>query len=182
MSVLLHQRNVDLSFIRGWRLAKAVVLAGFIALAGANVAQAQSLILGVGYTNFAFDDAKDNPTFSFEYQQKPFRSFRNWEFGVGGALSVTTNGDSHFGLGLYAIYNIQDRWFVETSVMPGVYFDGSEGNWLGGYFQIRSLLAVGYALDNHNSMSLAITHMSNASTTDFNPGVNAMWLRWHHKF
>ncbi|MEM1007273.1 MAG: acyloxyacyl hydrolase, partial [Pseudomonadota bacterium] len=44
------------------------------------------------------------------------------------------------------------------------------------------LLGVGYSLDNGNKISLAVTHKSNASTDDPNPGVNAFFLRYHLGF
>ncbi|MBL4766633.1 MAG: acyloxyacyl hydrolase [Rhodobacteraceae bacterium] len=146
------------------------------------LAQAETLIFGVGHTRFSDDNADDFPIFSLELQRDPFKSVGGWDFGLGGAVSIDTNGDGHLGLGLYAIYHTKSQWFFETSVMPGVYFNGSSDNWLGGHFQIRSLLALGYDLNAPNSISLAVTHISNASTRDFNPGVNALWLRWHLRF
>jgi len=95
---------------------------------------------------------------------------------------VDTAGDIHIGIGLIGIYDFANRWFVEGSVMPGYFSEGVDRNDLGGEFQIRSLLGVGYTLDNGNKVSLAITHKSNASTQDDNPGVNSALLRYHYAF
>lgn len=97
-------------------------------------------------------------------------------------MSADTNGDSHVGIGLFALYDFRDQWFIEASLMPGAYFNGTEGNWLGGHFQIRNLVALGYAVDDRHSLSFAFMHLSNADTTEFNPGMNALLLRWHRRF
>ena len=66
--------------------------------------------------------------------------------------------------------------------MPGYYNASNDLNDLGGDFQIRSLLGLGYNLNNGNSVSVALTHKSNASTNDENPGVNALLVRYHLGF
>ncbi len=71
---------------------------------------------------------------------------------------------------------------LKCGVMPGYFSEADELNDLGGSFQIRSLLGVGYKLDNGNKVSLAITRKSNASTQEDNPGVNALLFRYHFAF
>ncbi|CUH50164.1 Lipid A 3-O-deacylase (PagL) [Ruegeria atlantica] len=66
--------------------------------------------------------------------------------------------------------------------MPGYFSKSEELNDLGGSFQIRSLLGVGYTLNSGNKVSVAITHKSNASTQQENPGVNSVLLRYHLAF
>lgn len=177
-----QQRKSYVTAKNWWGVVKSIAVAFTLTLEYPSILHAQSLVLGAGYTRFSYDGAHDNPMFSLELQYKPFHSAGRWKFGLAGALSVDTLLDVHVGFGLLAIYNVRNQWFIETSVMPGIYFNGSEGNWLGGHFQIRSLLGVGYTMDERHSLSLAITHMSNASTTDFNPGMNAILLRWHRRF
>ncbi len=118
----------------------------------------------------------------FKYHHKPFHQATRFSVGWGTALSLHENGDFHIGLGVVGLYALNERWFVEGSVMPGYFNPSIDLNDLGGDFQIRSLLGLGYALDNGNSVSLAITHKSNASTNDDNPGVNAVLLRYHLGF
>ncbi len=143
---------------------------------------AQSIILGAGYTKFVENKATNYPIYSLEYQFAPFKSIGNWEFGAGADLAADANGDSHVGVGLFTYYDFQNRWFAEASVMPGAYFNGSDENWLGGYFQIRNLVAIGYSLDNRNSLSFAFMHLSNANTTEYNPGMNSLLLRWRIRY
>ncbi|WP_299943547.1 acyloxyacyl hydrolase [uncultured Ruegeria sp.] len=160
---------------------KLLVILAF-ALTAATAAQAQSIIFGAGYADYANSDGEDQAIFSLEYQHRPFHEATRFSATWGGALSVDTEGNTHVGAGLIGLYSFADRWFIEGSVMPGYYNEGSSQYDLGGSFQIRSLLGLGYALDNGNKLSVAITHKSNASTQEDNPGVNALLLRYHYAF
>ncbi|XHE54338.1 acyloxyacyl hydrolase [Phaeobacter sp. BS34] len=79
-------------------------------------------------------------------------------------------------------WHLQRGWFIETSVMPGAYAESVKLNDLGSTFEIRSAIAVGKEFATGKSLSLALTHKSNASTADINPGVNSLLLRWHVPF
>ena len=160
---------------------KTLVILTF-ALAAATSAQAQSIIFGAGYADYSNSDGDDQAIFSLEYQHRPFHEATRFSATWGGALSVDTDGDTHIGAGLIGVYSFADRWFIEGSVMPGYYSEGSDQNDLGGSFQIRSLLGLGYTLESGNKLSVAITHKSNASTQDDNPGVNSLLLRYHYSF
>lgn len=91
-------------------------------------------------------------------------------------------GDAFTGAGLAGVYEFNDNYFLEGSVMPGSFHDSIKLNDLGGAFQIRSLLGVGYTFDSGNSLSLALVHSSNASTSTVNPGLNAAMIRMRHNF
>ena len=148
----------------------------------ATSVQAQSVVFGAGYADFSNSDGNDQAIFSLEYQHRPFHQATRFSAGWGTALTVDTDGDTHIGAGLVGIYSISDRWFAEISVLPGYYNASNSDNDLGGNFQIRSLLGLGYTLDNGNAVSLALTHKSNASTDSFNPGVNSLFVRYHLGF
>ncbi len=151
-------------------------------LAAATTAQAQSIVFGAGYADYSAGGGDDQAIFSLEYQHRPFHEAARFSATWGAALSVDTDGDAHLGAGLIGLYTFADRWFVEGSVMPGYYNESNAQNDLGGSFQIRSLLGLGYTLDSGNKVSVAITHISNASTQEDNPGVNSVFLRYHHSF
>lgn len=151
-------------------------------IAAATSLDAQQIVLGAGYADFSHDRSDDQPALSLEYHLQPFYEATRLHAGFAGALSAHTNGDVHLGIGLAATYWLAPRWFVEASVMPGAYFESEPANTLGSRFQIRSLLGLGYGFENGNRLSLAITHKSNASTTDFNPGLNTALIRFHRPF
>lgn len=160
---------------------KSLLTSTALFLAATSV-QAQSVIFGAGYADFSNGNGEDQAVFSLEYQHRPFHEATRFSAGWGTALTVDVDGDTHIGAGLVGIYSFSNRWFAELSVMPGYYNAANDANDLGGNFQIRSLLGVGYTLESGNSISLAVTHKSNASTESFNPGVNALFLRYHYGF
>ncbi len=157
-------------------------VAALVLVMAAPAAYAQTIIFGAGYSDFSDSDADDEAAFSLEYQHRPVYEATRVSATWGSALTVDTAGDVHIGIGLIGFYTFADRWFVEGSVMPGYFSEGDSLNDLGGEFQIRSLVGLGYTLNNGNKLSFAITHKSNASTQDDNPGVNSALVRYHYAF
>ncbi len=160
---------------------KSLLASAALLLATTSV-HAQSVVFGAGYADYSGYGSNNNAVFSLEYQHSAFHQAKRFGATWGAALTVDTDGDTHLGAGLIGVYSISDRWFGELSVMPGYYNASNSDNDLGGDFQIRSLLGVGYTLDGGNKISLGLTHISNASTNSFNPGVNSLFLRYHHGF
>ncbi len=148
----------------------------------ATAAQSQNLVFGLGYSDYANEKSEDQAIVSLEYQHSPFHDAPRFSATWGGALTVSEDGDTHVGLGLIGFFNFSERWYVEGSIMPGYFNAGNDLNDLGGDFQVRSLLGLGYTLNNGNDLSLAITHKSNASTNDDNPGVDSLVLRYSYAF
>lgn len=161
---------------------KKTLIASVIAAVVATSSHAQSIILGAGFADFSNSNSEDQALLSLEYQHRPFHQATRFSASWGAALSIDEDGDTHIGAGLIGLYAFNQRWFVEGSVMPGYFNASNDRNDLGGSFQIRSLLGLGYTLDGGNRISLAITHKSNASTQEDNPGVNAVLLRYHFGF
>jgi hypothetical protein len=159
-------------------LFAALVLATF----SAAPAVAQEWIFGLGYSSFSRPGATDSAQLAVEYQHTPFLEKGRFTARPAGVISVQTEGDVFIGAGVAGRFSFDNNWFIETSVMPGAFFEGPDLNDLGSTFEIRSLLGVGYDFENGQAMSLAILHKSNASTADINPGVNTILLRWHRRF
>lgn len=158
------------------------LIAAAALLVSASTAEAQTVIFGVGYADYSDSQSIDQAIFSLEYQHKPFHEATRFSATWGAAFSIDEDGDTHIGAGLIGVYAFSKRWFVEGSVMPGYYNASNDLNDLGGSFEIRSLLGLGYSLNNGNKVSVAVTHKSNASTQPDNPGVNALLLRYHLNF
>lgn len=140
---------------------------------------AQEWVFGVGYASFSADDGQDGVGIGVNYFFEPFHQADRFSLGWGVGLGVDQYGDAHLGGGLVGTYDFSPKWFVQASVMPGLYYDGEEANDLGSAFEILSTAAVGYRLENGSAVSLAVSHASNASTADRNPGVNAVSIQWH---
>ena len=162
--------------------AAALFGALFLTTATTLPASAQEWIFGLGYSNFSRAGSVDSAQVAVEYQHTPFFENGRFSAGAAGVLSVQTEGDVFVGAGITGKFRFDNSWFIETSVMPGAFFESQPANDLGSTFEIRSLLGVGYEFSESRAMSLAILHKSNASTATINPGVNTVLLRWHGRF
>lgn len=159
---------------------KTLATAAFLLLAPA--AQASELIFGLGATDFNSDLAPNDSMVSVEYHADPFRTWERAHAGWGAAIVAHTRGDLWVGAGVYGRQMIDDNWFVEGSFMPGLYAENSQATDLGSTIEFRTVLAVGYKVSDKAAVSLAVDHRSNASISDFNPGVNGLSLRFHRDF
>lgn len=162
------------------QLAKHVFAAiGLSSALFAAQASAQEITIGLGYSEFSRPGAENGELLSFEYLHTPFYERDQFSAGWGGAIDVQGTGDVFLGGGVYGRLDLRNRWFLDGSIMPGVFIENVELNDLGSTFEIRSQFGVGRQLRNGSALSLAISHKSNASTADINPGVNTLLLRWH---
>ncbi|UWQ29393.1 acyloxyacyl hydrolase [Leisingera sp. M523] len=160
-------------------MKQTAMLAAAFCAAAAMPAAAQEVTLGLGYSNYSRAGSEDSALFAAEYLHAPFHEGRLLSTRFGAVLEVQETGDVFAGVGISGVVDLKNNWFIETSVMPGAYHESSLGNDLGSTFEIRSLLAVGKRFHNGKAVSLALSHKSNASTADQNPGVNSLTLRWH---
>lgn len=93
--------------------------------------------------------------------------------------SATAEGDLWIGAG--AKWTSQDLlrgpFFIETSLMPGLYAKG-DGPDLGGALQFRSAFGAGYEFDNGGTVTVLYDHRSNADTQNLNPGLETLGIRY----
>lgn len=164
------------------KLSLGAALAAALLSLAPLATSAQNLVLGAGHADFARPSSRDTDVISLEYQHIPFHEAARFRAGVAAALDVHRTGDLFLGIGLYAEYDLSPRWFAEASLMPGAYNARDARNDLGRPLEFRSLLGLGYRLDDRHAVSLAITHKSNASTGSINPGVDSLLLRLHRRF
>ncbi|MCA2011291.1 acyloxyacyl hydrolase [Cereibacter sphaeroides] len=89
---------------------------------------------------------------------------------------VNELGDAWLGIGFAVQANLGPAWYLEGSIMPGLYHDNETD--LGHAIEIRSLFGVGYRFAGGSSVMLSVDHLSNADIGDYNPGTNAVMLRY----
>ena len=158
---------------------KHILLALSLATAMAPPATAQELVLSPGYADYSHAGAQDAAILSIDYHHAPFLDRGRFSLGWGAAVEADAAGDLFAGIGAVGTWTLGNGWFIEGTVFPGLYAEDLPGNGLGSGFEIRSLLGVGRTLRNGDKLSLAIAHKSNAGTANPNPGMNAVFLRWH---
>ncbi len=144
-------------------------------------ANAQELTFGLGTTDYG-DAGQDSVAFDLEYRHAPFLQRRVMSVALGANASVSAEGDLFVGGGIWTRWQWDSGWFIDNSIMPGLYEEGVAGNDLGSAFEIRSLLGVGYQFDNGHAISAAFSHKSNASLATDNPGMNLYTIRYHISF
>jgi len=157
-------------------LRKSIGPAVIIALLPATV-HATDLVFSVGRSDFLFDTADDDYTLGAEVHFDRFATWRGAAFSLAAATNVYDSGTYWIGAGVSVVRPFGDGWFVEASIMPGFFKPIQDGQDLGSNLEFRSLLGVGRRISDRLSLSLAVSHKSNAGTAPENPGVNLVHLR-----
>lgn len=155
----------------------ALALAPFLSLAAPLAAQ--EFVGGFGIADFHNSTAESGAFVSGDYLGARDWSLFGFEAGLGATVQVHQEGDIFLGVGLQAQRELRSGWFIEASLMPGLFEEGTTANDLGSTLEFRSLIGVGRELRNGNRVSVALSHISNASIGDRNPGLNALSLRYH---
>lgn len=142
-------------------------------------AQDRELSIGLGYSEFSRSGAENGALISLDYRHTPFFEKGIFAARFGAAVDVQETGDAFLGAGIAGKWDLGKSWFIDASILPGAFVESVDLNDLGSTFEIRSQIAVGHRFANGTALSLSLSHKSNASTGDINPGVNSLQLRWH---
>lgn len=162
--------------LRGFTHAVALVLS-------ATAAHAADWVVGLGTTEFSRDGASDAAIATLELHATPRARAGPFNIALAAGIEVDAEGDYWIGAGVSARAPIRNsRWVFELSLMPGFYDDAIAENDLGGNLQFRSLVGLGFRLDNGSVVSIAASHKSNAGLSGENPGANAIMLRFGRPF
>lgn len=141
------------------------------------------VVLGVGADDVLKHTETSAAAIVAEYHAAPFFEGRHADYSFAAAAQVDHDGDIFIGTGLSAQWHFKDSpWFIEGSFMPGLYTKGSDGTPLNGNMQFRTLIGLGYELDDTSRVSLALDHKSNARLKSPNPGSETLAIRYHHSF
>ncbi|HJN23274.1 MAG TPA: acyloxyacyl hydrolase [Rhodospirillales bacterium] len=157
---------------RWLQVSIAVIFAlGLGFAAGAARADDPAFIsFGVGAYDFN-KRREEGAEFRLEYRSDykvPYVQFKPFA-----AVAGTTTSQYFFSAGVLWDLFFGDRIVVTPSFAPGYYTGGDRDD--GGLdldhpFEFRSQLEVAYRFDNRSRLGLAISHYSNASLGDKNPG------------
>ena len=156
-------------------LAAAVLAVSFYSPA-AFADDPDFLVIGGGW--YDFNDDRDAFDFRAEYRSgyKLFGIAKPW---VG--IEATTDQAAYAVGGVLVDLYFGRRWVFTPSFGAGAYADGS-GKDLGHMIEFRSQLEMGYRFDDRSRVSLAVSHISNASLGDNNPGTEIATFYYHIPF
>lgn len=118
---------------------------------------------------FDFNRQKDpGAEFRLEYRSDYKIPYIQWKpFVAGGGA---TSGHGFIGAGVLWDVYFGNRVVVTPSFAPHLYVGGDKDLDLGHPLEFRSQLEVAYRFDDRSRLGLAISHYSNASLGDTNPG------------
>ncbi len=152
-----------------WAVA-ITALGAFVAAHGARADDPDFLSVGGGY--FDWNRQKNTAAeFRMEYRSdQKLLIFKP----LAGAM-VTTDGAFYAYAGVGVDVFLGRRLVVTPSFAPGYYAEGG-GLDLGYPLEFRSQIEFAYRFDDRSRLGLAISHISNASIADENPGTESAIL------
>ncbi len=127
-----------------------------------------NLVLSLGYSDFDQGN-NDAANFRLDYRHDEGLYFLKPWIGI----EATNEGAVWGGAGLYADLPLYDRVYLTASTGIGGYSQGG-GKDLGHTLEFRSTGEVSFRFDNGVRLGVSISHISNASIGDINPGVNIL--------
>jgi lipid A 3-O-deacylase len=148
-----------------------------LALAGAVGAGPEEehdfLTIGTGW--YDFNDNKDAVDFRVEYRSdlKLLGFIKPWA-----GIEFTSDRAVYGVAGIHTDIFFGRRIVLTPSFGVGAYADG-DGKDLGNTIEFRSQIELGYRFDDWSRLSLAVSHISNASLGDNNPGTEIATIYYH---
>ena len=152
------------------------LICGLLALPARAAADDPAFVtLGIGpYDVFQRDD--EAVDFRLEYRHKKLWVFKPW---VG--IEATSDGAVYGLAGVLVDLYFGRRLVLTPSFGAGAYHDGS-GKDLGSVIEFRSQVEIAYRFNDRSRLGLALSHISNASIGDDNPGTEIVTLYYSIPF
>jgi hypothetical protein len=153
----------------------SLVVAGFLVPQTVKTAKADDPdFLSVSVGAYDFNKQDDTATeFRMEYRS----DYKMWELKPFAAVAGTTNGTYFVGAGVLMDIYFGRRFVITPSFAPHYYSKGSDdGKDLNYNLEFRSQIEFAYRFDNRARLGLGVSHYSNASLGNKNPGSETLSL------
>ena len=150
---------------------------------------ANTWVIGIGYNNIGDTDedkADDIDTMGFrgEFRSESINPNNLWgvdNVSLVAGVDVDLNGGTYGYGGLLYDWEFYQRWHLVPSIVAGLYHE-SDSKDLGGPINFRSALEVNYEITRNSRLGLGISHISNASIYDSNPGAEHVTATYSYSF
>ncbi len=143
--------------------------AGLLLFPGPGIADDPDF-LSISAGAFDWNRQKDTGAeFRLEYRS----DYKLWHFKPFAAAAGTTNGNYFLGAGILLDVYFGRRVVVTPSFAPHFYTGGNDKLDLGYPVEFRSQLEIAYRFDDRSRLGLAVSHYSNSSLGDTNPGTES---------
>jgi len=116
--------------------------------------------------------------FRLEYRS----DYKLWELKPFATLAVASNGMTFIGAGVLMDVYFGKRWVLTPSFAPTWWHGKTSTLNLGHAIEFRSQLELAYRFDDRSRIGLSISHYSNASLSDNNPGTEALMVNYSMPF
>lgn len=157
--------------IRSFQAVCACLVGVTAILAGASPAKAEDpafISFGVGPSDW--NRQKDRGTeFRVEYRSDSHL----WRIKPFVAAAATTTSQGFIGAGVLLDLYLGERIVVTPSFGPHLYFGGNKKLDLDYPLEFRSQLEIAYRFDDRARLGVAVSHYSNASLGNTNPGTES---------
>jgi len=155
-------------------LAVAALVCGVFATSPAAADDPAFITGGIGYYDFN-RQTDDSAELRLEYRS----DHKIWELKPFVAISGTTNGSVFVGAGVLMDLYFGNRWVLTPSFAPHYYHEGSSSKKdLGHEIEFRSQIELAYRFDDRSRLGLSVSHYSNASLSDNNPGSETVMINY----
>ena len=128
---------------------------------------------------FDFNRQKDEGAeFRVEYRSNE----KLWLFKPFAVASIVNNGMSFWGGGVLLDIYFGRRLVFTPSFAPTLWFGETDDLDLGHVIEFRSQIEIAYRFDNRSRLGVSVSHYSNASLADENPGTESLLLNYSMPF
>ena len=128
---------------------------------------------------FDFNRKKDEGAeFRLEYRS----DYKLWELKPFTTLAVASNGMTFIGVGVLMDVYFGKRWVLTPSFAPTWWRGKTSSLNLGHAVEFRSQMELAYRFDDRSRLGLSISHYSNASLGNSNPGTEALMVNYSMPF
>ncbi|NQV46084.1 MAG: acyloxyacyl hydrolase [Rhodospirillales bacterium] len=131
------------------------------------------LTIAAGAWDFNKNDDQ-GAEFRLEYRS----DYKLWELKPFGAIAASSTGSAFIGAGVLMDIYFGRRFVVTPSFAPHFYAQGGSDKDLGHVIEFRSQLEFAYRFDDRSRLGLSVSHYSNASLGDRNPGTESLLLNY----
>jgi hypothetical protein len=157
-------------FLAGMALAAALPPSG-----AARADDPAFLTVGAGY--FDFNRQKDQGAeFRVDYRS----DYKLWIFKPFVTAAGVSNGMTFVGAGVLIDVYFGNRFVVTPSFAPTWWRGKTDDLDLGHSVEFRSQIEFAYRFDDRSRLGLAVSHSSNASLGDANPGTETVMLNYSY--
>ena len=133
------------------------------------------LTIGGGW--FDFNRQKDQAgEFRVDYRS----NYKFWHFKPFLTAAGITNGMTFFGGGVLIDVYFGNRFVVTPSFAPTYWRGETDDLDLGHGLEFRSQIEFAYRFDDRSRLGIAVSHSSNASLGDTNPGTESLLVNYSH--